>query len=146
MTEKELWTQFLTKNPHVIQEPDAWQFGANADELAQLVLSGKKTATSSGYELYAIEDEDLPQKGTFDIILDSQNQAVCVIQITNVSIIPFNQVTSEQAFKEGEGDRSLAYWKQVHQDFFKPYYEEVGLVFSGDSLIVFEEFQVVYAP
>ena len=67
---------------------------------------------------YAVDNEPLPQEGTFDVILDSQNQAVCIVEITKVSVQPFNQVSAQHAFKEGEGDKSLAYWQQVHQEFF----------------------------
>lgn len=81
------------------------------------MFKGEKTATASAYDLYVLEDEPLPQVGTFDVILDSQNQAVCVVEITKVSVELFNQVSAQHAFKEGEGDKSLAYWRQVHEDF-----------------------------
>ena len=32
--------------------------------------------------------------------------------------VPFDEVSKEHAYKEGEGDRSLAYWRDVHEDFF----------------------------
>ena len=71
----------------------------------------KKTATASAYDLYAVDNEPLPQEGTFDVILDSQNQAVCIVEITKVSVESFNHVSADHAFKEGEGDKSLAYWR-----------------------------------
>ena len=49
-------------------EIDAWAFGVDADLLADLVLKGEKTATASAYDLYALEDEPLPQEETFDVI------------------------------------------------------------------------------
>ena len=42
------------------------------DLLADLVFKGEKTATASAYDLYAVEDEPLPQEGTFDVVLDSR--------------------------------------------------------------------------
>lgn len=112
--------------------------------MAQLVLKGIKTATASAYDLYELDQEPLPQVGTYDVVLDGQGQAVCIVHITKVEVLPFDQVSAEHAYKEGEGDRSLAWWRQAHQDFFQPYFEEAGLVFSEQSLIVLEEFQVVY--
>lgn len=103
--------------------------------LAQLVLEGTKTATASAYDLYAVDNDPLPEVGSYDVVLDSQDQAVCIIQIKKVSVVPFNQVSAEHAFKEGEGDRTLAYWRDVHENFFKPYYNEYGLTFNGDSQI-----------
>ena len=69
------------------------------------MLRGEKTARASAYELYKIENEPLPQAGTFDVILDSQGRAVCIIKITKVSVVPFCQVSADHAFKEGEGDK-----------------------------------------
>ena len=128
MNAQELWNKYKKINPSIGDDIDAWQFGVEADLLAQLVLEGTKTATASAY----------------DLVLDSQDQAVCIIQIKKVSVVPFNQVSAEHAFKEGEGDRTLAYWRDVHENFFKPYYNEYGLTFNGDSQIVLEEFEVVY--
>lgn len=144
MNAQELWNKYKKINPSIGDDIDAWQFGVEADLLAQLVLEGTKTATASAYDLYAVDNDPLPEVGSYDVVLDSQDQAVCIIQIKKVSVVPFNQVSAEHAFKEGEGDRTLAYWRDVHENFFKPYYNEYGLTFNGDSQIVFEEFEVVY--
>ena len=117
MTPKEMWLAYKKINPEIGDAIDAWAFGASADELADLVLRGEKTATASAYELYKLENEPLPQAGSFDVILDSQERAVCIIEITKVSVLPFNEVSADHAFKEGEGDKSLAYWQQVHEAF-----------------------------
>lgn len=119
-------------------------FGVEPDLLADLVFKGEKTATASAYDLYALEGEFLPQEGTFDIILDSQNQAVCIVEITRVSVQPFNQVSAQHAFNEGEGDKSLAYWRQVHEDCFAEWMREAGLTFTHESKVVLEEFRKVY--
>ena len=108
------------------------------------MFKGEKTATASAYDLYVLDDEPLPQEGTFDIILDSQNQAVCIVEITKVSVQPFNQVSAQHAFKEGEGDKSLAYWRQVHEDCFAEWLRESGLTFTPESKVVLEEFRKVY--
>ncbi len=81
MTPQEMWNAYKKINSSIGDEIDAWAFGVDADFLADLVLKGEKTATASAYDLYALEDEPLPQEGTFDVILDSQNQAVCVVEL-----------------------------------------------------------------
>ena len=144
MTPKEMWMAYKKINPEIGDEFDAWAFGVSADDLANLVVRGEKTATASAYELYKLENEPLPQAGTFDVILDSQDRAVCIIEITKVSVLPFNQVSSDQAFKEGEGDKSLAYWQRVHQEFFTKCLAEAGLEFSSETGVVLEEFRKVY--
>lgn len=144
MTPQEMWNEYKQINPSIEDEIDAWAFGVDADFLADLVLKGEKTATASAYDLYALEGEPLPQEGKFDVILDSQNQAVCIVEIKKVSVQPFNQVSAQHAFKEGEGDKSLAYWRQVHEDFFTDCLGEAGLTFTPDSKVVLEEFRKVY--
>ena len=108
------------------------------------MLRGEKTATASIYDLYQINDGPIPQAGTFDVILDSQGRAVCIIEVTKVSVVPFCQVSVDHAFKEGEGDKSLTYWQQVHQELFTEWLAEVGLGFSQESGVVLEEFHKVY--
>ncbi len=128
-------------------EVEIFSFGDTAemaDELGKLVLQGKKTGTSSGYDLYA-EDETKPYKGQLSIVLDSEDSPICVIENINVETIPFNKVTKEHARKEGEGDLSLEYWKKAHLDFFPRYYkEELDIEFSENHRIIYEEFKVVF--
>lgn len=144
MNAQELWNKYKKINPSIGDDIDAWQFGAQADELARLVNQGKKTATASAYDLYLLEGEPLPQVGSYDVILDSKDQAVCIIEITSVYLVPFGDVSPEHARKEGEGDLSLSSWRKSHRQFFSPYFKEKGLEFSETSLIVCEEFRKVY--
>ena len=144
MTPQEMWNAYKKINPSIGDEIDAWAFGVDADLLADLVLRGEKTATASAYDLYALEAESLPQEGTFDVILDSQNQAVCIVEIRKLYDQPFNQVSAQHALKECEGDKSLVYWRQVHEDFFTDCLGEAGLTFTPNSKVVLEEFRKVY--
>lgn len=144
MTPQECWSKYKRIHPDVGDDIDTWQFGAEADLLAKLVLEGTKTATASAYDLYAVDNDPLPEVGSYDVILDSKDQAVCIIQIKKVSVAPFKEVSEKHAFKEGEGDKSLDYWRDVHQKFFTQCFDECDLTFTTDSRIVLEEFQVVY--
>lgn len=144
MTADDMWAVFLAQNPEITQEMDAWSFGAEPDLLAQLVLEGTKTVTASAYDLYTADKEPLPEIGSYDVVLDSQGRAICVIQIKKMTVLPFNQVSADHAFKEGEGDRSLVWWRQVHEELFTQWFTDCGLTFTEDSKIVLEEFEVVY--
>ena len=123
---------------------DAGAFGDDADVLAQLVMSGKKTATSSAYPIYELEGEEIPKTGEYSVILNSKNEAVCIIRTTEVYVIPFNQVSEKHAYLEGEGDRSLDYWINVHRNFFTEELKGTGLEFTEEMMVVCEEFEVVY--
>ena len=144
MTDKALWNAFITKHTNHDADYTAWAFGAEAALLAHLVETGEKTATSSAYQLYETENEPLPKAGDYSVILDAQNNAVCVIQMQRVYVTAFHDVSEEHAFKEGEGDKSLAYWRKVHKEFFTACLEEAHLKFSDDMKVVCEEFKVVY--
>ena len=146
MTPQECWNQYKEINPLAGPEPEAWAFGAAPDLLAELVAKGVKTATASAYDEYVHYEEELPKVGALDVVLDGQGQAVAIIETTKVTVIPFRDVSADHAYKEGEGDRSLTYWRQVHEELFTKWLADIGLTFSPESKVVLEEFQVVYAP
>lgn len=59
--------------------------------------------------------------------------------------MPFNKVDAGFAFREGEGDKSLNYWREAHVKFFTKELGPEGIPFSEDMLVVCEEFEVEYA-
>ncbi len=147
MRAEELWKAYCEKENIDIDTPySAWGFGDAADQLADLVLKGIKTATASAYDLYFMEGEEEPAKLMEESIKKSaaKDEAICIIQTTKTTVVPFNEVSEEHAYKEGEGDRSLAYWRAVHEEFFTKEFEETKTEFNGQTRILCEEFQVVY--
>ena len=90
------------------------------------------------------ENESLPEASGYSVILDSRDEAACIVENTKVYVVPFDEVTADHAFKEGEGDRSLTYWRKVHEAFFTACMEEAGLTFDENMKVVCEEFRVVY--
>lgn len=143
MNAQEMWEAY-SQREHTEADYDAWAFGVDADELARLVYEGIKTATASAYPLYELEGEALPEAGQYSVILDSQENAVCVIRTERVFLVPFRDVDARQAWKEGEVDRSLSYWRKVHEPFFRSCLGDAGLLFSEDMNVVCEEFIRVY--
>ena len=143
MNAETMW-QCYCESTGVTAEYDAWCFGDDADTLAQLVLAGTKTATSSAHVFYELEEEPLPEPGQYSVVLDSRDEAVCVIRTDSVRILPYCQVDERFAFLEGEGDRTLSYWRRVHKAFFTQEMEGINRAFSEDMLLVLEEFTCVY--
>ena len=139
MTSEELW-----KRSGLTGTYEAWSFGEAPDKLADLVLQKIKTATCSAYDLYLINNEPLPQAGDHSVILNSNDDAICIIKTLKVYVTAFNQVSEEHAFKEGEGDRSLEYWRQVHKSFLTNELASVHKTFDENIKVVCEEFEVVY--
>ena len=139
MTAEALWQASGLSGPY-----EAWAFGEASDKLAELVLRGVKTATCSAFDLYEAEGEPLPKPGDYSVILDARGEAVCVIRTVKVAIAPFCQVTADHARREGEGDLSLAYWRQAHRDFLTRELASIHRAFHEDTRVVCEEFQLVY--
>lgn len=140
MTPEELWRQSGLTGTY-----EAWAFGDAPDRLASLVKQGIKTATCSSYDAYLTTGEPIPQVGDYSIITDSTGDAVCIIRTTSVRVSPFAQVSADHAYKEGEGDRSLEYWRAVHEDFLSRELATIGRTFDKNTPVVCEEFELVYA-
>lgn len=139
MTAEEMWSLSGLKGKY-----EAWSYGVAANELADLTNKGIKTATASAYILYEMDGVDIPKVNDYSVILDEDDNAICIIKTIKVTVVPFNKVSEEHAYKEGEGDRSISYWREVHKRFFLPQMKEAGLSFTDDMLVVCEEFIKVF--
>lgn len=126
--------------------PPAWSFGrhpAEAEALLALVLAGVKTATSSALDEYEREREPIPRAGDLGIVLDGSGHPSVLLRTTAVAIVPFAQVPASHAFDEGEGDRSLASWREIHRDFWGGDLRNGGR-FDDGMLVVCERFEVLH--
>ncbi|EOL44503.1 ASCH domain-containing protein [Enterococcus caccae] len=144
-----LWSQFKNKSSITHDQYEAWAFGNSpkmADELLAHVLKGEKTGTSSLHLLYELDlgEAKLPKPGDYSVLLDGNDQAQAIICTKVVDILPYSQLSEVHGYLEGEGDRTLRYWRSVHQPFFEHELEKYGLTFSEDMLIVYELFELVY--
>ena len=144
MTAEQMWAEFAARHGLSGIEYEAWSFGDDAGTLARLVLEGVKTATASAFPLYGPEGEPLPEAGEYSVILDGREEAVCVILTERVEVVPFQDVGADHAFREGEGDRSLACWRTVHERFFTEELARAGLSFRQDMPVVCETFRKVW--
>lgn len=138
---------YMGVNPLAALRPPAWAFGATpqqADELLDLVIAGTKTATAGALWDYEAEGEDLPTVGTLGIVLESSGAPRALVVTTEVRTVPFTEVDEAHAHAEGEGDRSLAHWREVHEEFFTKHASH-DRGFSPDMPVVLEEIEVLYA-
>lgn len=122
-------------------EVEVFQFGDDANALAELVVSGKKTATCSAYMLYEIENEPLPYIGQYAIVLDAADQTMAIIQTTEVTIQAMNEVSEVFALAEGEG--TYKEWWDIHERFFGELLGSYQMSFAPNMNIVCERFTVV---
>ena len=137
---------YTGERPLALLPPPAWAFGATpeqADKLLALVLSGTKTATAGALWDYQAEGEELPAPGALGIVTDGRGVPHALVVMTQVDIVPFDEVSTEHAYLEGEGDRSLATWREVHEQFFTKHAEH-SHGFSPDMPVVLQRFTVLF--
>ncbi|EDP70727.1 hypothetical protein FBALC1_08208 [Flavobacteriales bacterium ALC-1] len=144
-----LWNNFIETNPNNTNKdiPISFYFCDNkidADECAELVIKGIKRATATSLWWFKKNNEQLPKIGDQYIITDWSGNAKAVIEATKIELVPYNEITSEFAEIEGEGDKSLEYWKKVHKDYYSREMEPFNEEFDENMIIVCEQFKVVY--
>ncbi len=142
---EEFWSEFVDATgidgPH-----RAFAFADSipdlATKLALLVRDGPKRATAgllSDYE-DGTETGPMPAVGDLNVVLDGAGSPVCVIKSTEVEVHRFGDVDEAFAWDEGEGDRTLSWWRQAHMWFFS----EQGTRIDEDTLMVLERFELLW--
>lgn len=139
----EFWAEFVNATG-IEGEYEAWAFADAmpdlATELALLVRDGPKRATAGLLSEFEDETVPMPKAGDLSVILDGAGVPVCVIRTTQVEIRRFGDVDEAFAWDEGEGDRTLAWWRQAHMWFF---FEQETRI-DEDTPMVLERFELLY--
>ncbi len=145
-------TRFRSSNP--ISDPDIHSkpvvtdyFGDSpemANRLLQLVLNGTKIATCSSKWEWEHENEMPLTPGTLAVILDGAGNARCILETLSVTPTPFCDVDEQFAYDEGEGERTLDWWRQAHWEFFSRTLPKIGKRPSEDMILLCERFRVIY--
>jgi len=109
-------TDMFSAPPAGWESLERFSFGdspALADELLDLVLRGIKTGTC-----WAVSDGEQTYPGKLNIVCDGRDQPRAITRTVSLDRICFCDVGDDFARREGEGDRSLAYWRQEHERYF----------------------------
>lgn len=146
------WKDFLQSaacppgvNPE--KTSSAFAFGDNpalADELGQLVYAGTKTATCGTLWEWEHDGDPLPQVGQIEIVLDGQGKPLCVIEMVEVTIKPYNEVDASFAYAEGEDERTLEAWRREHWKYFSRVLPRIGRMPEETMPLVCQRFRVVF--
>lgn len=144
-----LWGDYLDKHlEHAfVEAPQVVHFcdnGKDANECAELVKKGIKRATSHSLLGLQYRKEPIPKIGDFMVVTDWEGEAQCLVRTTKVHFKPFFSIDDAYARLEGEGDKSLEYWKQVHWDYYTRELEPFGRVPRESMIIVCQEFEMVF--
>ncbi len=129
------------------EDYQVWHFSDNeksANRLGELVRGGVKTATCSLLWSYEVEGQPLPQVDEYIVIVNWEGTPLCIILTTEVELRQFNKVDAIFAYEEGEGDRSLDYWRKVHWEVFSNECNMIGYRPVPGMPLVCERFRLVY--
>ncbi len=116
----------------------------NANALGDIVLQGQKRATAGLLWSNEINDKPIPKVGDLSVVTNWQQEPLCIIETTQVEIVPYEEVSETFAAVEGEGDGSLRHWREVHWLYFSRECQRLGKEPSSRMPIICERFKVVY--
>ena len=125
---------------------EAFHFDDNeqsANELGRLVVEGTKKATASLLWSYEAANKPLAKNGDLSVVTDWRGPPVCVIETTEVDVVPYDEVGEGFAVIEVEGDGSLRYWREAHWAYFGRECRRIGRQPSLNMPIVCEQFKLV---
>jgi uncharacterized protein YhfF len=117
---------------------------ASANALAELVLCGTKRASAGLAWSFEAAARPLVEPGHLSVVTNWAGDPLCVIETTAVEVVSYQDVSAEFASTEGEGDGSLAYWREEHWACFDRECLRIGKVPSLAMPVVCERFKVVY--
>lgn len=122
--------------------------GPLRDRLVAAVLDGSKTSTTGLVADYEHEGDPLPEAGSRSVVVDSDDQPVAVIEVTEVRVVPLGRVDLAHVVDEGEGDADVAGWRANHERFWhgeemRAALEDPGFTVDDATPVVLERFRVV---
>jgi uncharacterized protein YhfF len=112
------------------------------ERLAALIIAGRKRATVWNG---TAANETAPG---LQWVVTVADRPVCVIETLQVERRRFDQINASFAFEEGEGDRTLDFWRIVHEDYFRNeghFVPEMELWCEQFRLIAIIDTQLAYA-
>jgi uncharacterized protein YhfF len=144
------YLELLPESERQLTYFEAFQFGRGremANQLSRLVLDGIKTATSDLiWHMEANNGKQPWQVGDHHVVFNGEWRPVCVIQTTELVIKPFGEVDEAFAYDYGEGDRTLAWWREHVYAWYAAECAEIGRDPSYEMPLLCERFRVVFAP
>ena len=116
---------------------------ANANEGAALILDGTKTATSSPFWDYP--NGRIPFVEALSVLLDGSRVPRGIVETNRVEIVRFGSVNAQLARDYGEGGpRTVEWWVRVMGGYYRASAACHGMLFTEDTEIIWEWFEVAY--
>ena len=144
---RNFWQAFDPERVQAHRFYEPFQVGlseTDADHGARLILDGSKTATSSLLWEYEHSGRALPAAGTLSMALDGRYAPVCIIETTEVLIIPFDQVDAAFCSAYAEGDGTVDGWRALTWPIYQIQCHTMGRLPSMHMPLVCEYMTVIY--
>jgi uncharacterized protein YhfF len=131
---------------------ESWGFafpGPLRDELTELALAGTKTTTAGLWAEMEADSEALSRPGAREVLLDSDERPVAVIETVDCRVVRLADVDDRHAIDEGEGYADAAAFRVSHERFWNGYIDELrasigpDFALDDDTLVVLQRFKVV---
>ena len=132
-----------------------WGFaepGPLRDELTALALAGTKTTTASLYLEYEADGETLAEPGQRDLLIDSTDRPVAIVETVSVRVLRLADVDDQHAIDEGEGYADAAAFRVSHERYWlesgavarvRALLDDADWSIDDDTLVVAERFRIV---
>ena len=130
-----------------------WGFafpGPGRDKLTRLALAGTKTTTAGLYVEVELGDDTMSVPGTREVLLDSNERPVAVIETVDCRVARLADVDDRHAIDEGEGFANTHEFRVAHERFWNGYIDELrerlgdpNFAIDDDTLVVLQRFRVV---
>lgn len=142
------WNEFCAAASVSRETPyQAWHFSDSeqgAHELVELVIHGNKRATAGLLCTNEKYPQAAPVPGGYSIVTEFDGSPRAVIRTTWLDTRPFCDVDHIFAWDEGEGDRTLADWKDGHWTYFSRECAALSRTPSEDMPVVLERFELLW--
>lgn len=116
------------------------------EQLSGLARDGAKRGTTHMRLHFEQEAIRMREPGDCWVVTTMAGEPLCVVRITTVEIMPFDQVGEAFAASEGEGDLSLEYWRHGHLAYFTAQCRHWDKPWRDDQPVVCESFELVHRP
>ena len=130
-----------------------WGFafpGPLRDELTALALEGTKTTTAGLFDEMEADGEAVPEPGAREVLLDSEERPVAVIETVDCRVVRLADVDDRHAIDEGEGYADAHEFRVAHERFWNGYIVDLrttlgdpDFALTDDTLVVLQRFRVI---
>ena len=131
----------------------SWGFafpGPLRDKLTALALAGMKTTTAGLHVELGLDDEPMPVVGGREVLLDSDERPVALIETIGCEVVRLADVDDQHAIDEGEGYANAAEFRVSHERFWNGYIGDLrqrlgdpSFAIDDDTLVVLQAFRLV---